>query len=334
MGCVTFKERFFADGNITELGFDLAIKKAKTLLEPVIEDFIGFDWQQCLGASGTPQAITEILVTQGISDSIRLDYLNNLKQQCIDCVNIDSLKIDGLTEARRSIFPSGLAILIALFEQLNIKEMQISGGALREGLIYGMLDNMQQNDRRLQTLDQVIERFHIEAEHANRVKNLALSLFKQVQNQLELGKVDCEAILIAAATAHEIGLHIEYKQHHLHGAYILTHLPMMGYTQQQRAGIKTLVQSHRQNISLDLFDSFHPEVRSALLVMVRILRLSCLLSIRRKDNLLAEFKLDISDEKWALTFTKGWLKSHPLIDAELANEKWQQHKVGWILECF
>ena len=85
-------------------------------------------------------------------------------------MTIDLLQIDGLIESRRAIFPSGLAILIALFEQLNIQEMHISGGALREGLIYGMLDNMQQNDRRLQTLEQCIERFHIDPEHAYRVK--------------------------------------------------------------------------------------------------------------------------------------------------------------------
>lgn len=334
MGCVTFKERFFADGIISEQNFAQAIEQAKSLLEPIKDDFISFDWQQCLGASGTPQAITEILVTQGISDAIRIDYLHNLKQQCIDCVSIDLLQIDGLTESRRAIFPSGLAILIALFEQLNIQEMQISGGALREGLIYGMLDNMQQNDRRLQTLEHCIKHFHIESGHANRVKSIALSLFKQVQDQMLLGKVDCEAILMASAMLHEIGLHIEYKLHHQHGAYILSHLPMVGYTQQQRAGIKTLVQSHRQEVKLSLFDSFHPEVRQALLVLVRVLRLSCLLSIRRKDILLADFTLTAADEKWTLTFPKGWLKAHPLIDAELANEKWQQHKAGWILECF
>ena len=302
MGCVTFKERFFTDGNISEESFELAITEAKSLLEPVMEGFISFDWQQCLGASGTPQAITEILVAQGITDSIRIDYLHNLKQQCIDCTSIDLLQIDGLIESRRAIFPSGLAILIALFEQLNIQEMHISGGALREGLIYGMLDNMQQNDRRLQTLEQCIEHFHIEAEHAHRVKGIAQGLFEQVKNQVVLGKVDCEAMLTAAAMLHEIGLHIEYKLHHQHGAYILSHLPLVGYTEQQRAGIKTLVQSHRQKIMLDLFDSFHPDVRQALLILVRILRLSCLLSIRRRDNLLADFTLTISDEKWKLIF--------------------------------
>jgi exopolyphosphatase/guanosine-5'-triphosphate,3'-diphosphate pyrophosphatase len=333
MGCVTFKERYFPDGKLTQAAFEQAIEGAKSLLVSVTEDFVCFDWQQCLGASGTPQAITEILVAQGISDAIRIDYMLNFMQQCIDCGSIEELQIEGLVEARRSIFPSGLAILIALFEQLKISDMQISGGALREGLIYGMLDNMQQNDRRFQTLEQTMSHFHIEAQQANRVKNLALNLFKQVPEQMAVSKIDGEAILIGAAMLHEVGLHIEYKKYHAHGAYILAYFPLIGYSQQQREGIKILVFSHRQDFDLQLFDNFHSDVRGILLNLSRILRLACLLSIRRKDNLLPDISLKLDGDNWQLTFPEGWLKAHPLIDAELANEKWQQHKVGWQLNC-
>lgn len=333
MGCVTFKERFFTNNAITTEAFSAATECARSLLAPVKSDFISFDWQQCLGASGTPQAIVEILVTQGISDSIRLDYLYNLKQQCIDCTHIDLLDIVGLSEARRAIFPSGLAILIALFEELNITEMQISGGALREGLIYGMLDNMQQNDRRAQTLAQMLEHFHIDPEHANRVKNLSLLLLKQVQKQLKMETLDCQAVLIGAAMLHEIGLHIEYRQHHVHGAYILSHVPMIGYTQQLQSCIKILVLNHRSDINMASLKTFTHDMQIKLSVLIRIVRLACLLSIRRKDKLLPKIDIKFEDTKCLLTFPENWLKSHPLIDAELANEKWQQHKVGWKLEC-
>lgn len=40
---------------------------------------------------------------------------------------------------RLSVFPSGLAILIAISETLHIENMTLAGGALREGLIYGMV---------------------------------------------------------------------------------------------------------------------------------------------------------------------------------------------------
>ncbi|MEH6713541.1 MAG: guanosine-5'-triphosphate,3'-diphosphate pyrophosphatase, partial [Paraglaciecola polaris] len=198
MGCVTFTERYFVNDVLSAANFEAAVSAAKELVDGVADKFVNFDWQQCLGASGTPQAITEILVAQGISDAIRLDYLYNLRQQCIDCATLDHLIIDGLEESRRLIFPSGLAILIALFESLEIKNMQISGGALREGLIYGMLENMQQNDRRMQTIQQHMQHFHIDIEQAHRVKDVALLLYNQLSAQDDVGGVDGEAMLVAA----------------------------------------------------------------------------------------------------------------------------------------
>lgn len=333
MGCVTFMERYFVAGRLTKAHFNSAIEAAKDKLQPVVKDFVCFDWQQCLGASGTPQAITEILVTQEISDAIRLDYLRNLMEQCIDCSHIDSLQIEGLTESRRAIFPSGLSILIALFEKLNITEMQISGGALREGLIYGMLENTQQTDRRQVTLAETIEKYHIEAEQAERVRLVAESFYSQYCAQSNICNFDAKAVLDASATLHEIGLHIEYKQYHKHGAYILSYMPLLGYSQLQTQSIRDLVSSHRQDINPNLFDHYHAELKPLMDALSRILRLSCLLSVRRKNDVLPDISLKIEDENWTLQFPVGWLKAHPLIDAELANEKWLQHKVGWSLTC-
>ncbi|HAX26648.1 MAG TPA: guanosine-5'-triphosphate,3'-diphosphate pyrophosphatase, partial [Alteromonas macleodii] len=180
MGCVTFMERYFTGGTITENNFDNAKQAAHALIADVSSAFLCFDWENCLGASGTPQAITEILVAQGISDAIRLDYLYHLEKQCIECGSIKTLDIDGLEDNRKAIFPSGLAILISLFEALNIKHMNISGGALREGLIYGMLDNVTENDRRQQTLNQAKHRYHVDASHANSVSHVALTLCHQL----------------------------------------------------------------------------------------------------------------------------------------------------------
>ena len=44
-------------------------------------------------------------------------------------------------------------------------------------------------------------------------------------------------------------------------------------------------------------------------------------------------ELECHGESWTLHFPDGWLKAHPLINAELANEIWLQHKAGWELIC-
>jgi exopolyphosphatase/guanosine-5'-triphosphate,3'-diphosphate pyrophosphatase len=332
MGCVTFIENYFADGKLTPANFTAAITAARTLLEPHADAFKAFTWEQCLGASGTPQAITEILVTQGISDAIKLDYMYELKEQCVTCGSLDKLNINGLTDARRAIFPSGLCILIALFEMLDIEDMQISGGALREGLIYGMLENKHDNDIRHQALDYAISRFHIDLPQALRVKHVSANLLQQASKQHTFKCLDAEGIVKAASLLHEIGLHIEYKLHHKHGAYILDNLQLNGFTQIQQNCIRDLVLLHRQNIDLDALSHYPDELRRCMYMFCRIIRLSTVLCIRRKDNLLPEITLMTAQDDWTLQFPPDWLKAHPLIDVELANEKWLQHKAGWQLD--
>lgn len=333
MGCVTFMERYFEGGNITQQNFNNAKAAAHALIADVADAFLCFDWENCLGASGTPQAITEILVAQGISDAIRLDYLYHLEKQCIEGENIKSLSIDGLDESRKPIFPSGLAILISLFEALHIQHMNISGGALREGLIYGMLDNLRENDRRQQTLNQAKYRYHIDGNHANNVQQVALALCHQLCAQQNICHLDTETILGAAAQLHEIGLHIEYKRHHEHGEYILSHIDLPGFTRLQRAAIRDLVAQHRLAINNTTFDKYHQDYRPMLQGLLRVLRIAVVLCLRRQNKHIPEVTLACDGSNWLLSFPEGWLKAHPLINAELANECWLQHKAGCELIC-
>ncbi|WP_088331268.1 guanosine-5'-triphosphate,3'-diphosphate pyrophosphatase [Lacimicrobium sp. SS2-24] len=331
MGCVTFMERYFTQGTLAAQNFEAAMQVAREHISAISEEYKSFNWRQCLGASGTPQAVTEIMVAQGINDNIRLSYLQDLMQQCIACGHLDSLDIEGLSDARRAVFPSGLAILRVLFEELGIEQMQISGGALREGLIYGMLENIHHHDIRLQTLDSLIARFHIEEEQAHRVTETALALYRQLPQTDVFCQMDAEGILLAAAKLHEIGLHIDYRLSHQHGSYILSHVSMPGYTRLQKDAVRDLILCHRQDVNLKPFSLYQHDVAEVLKLLCRLLRIAFVLSIRRKNNLLPAIELQLEEQVVNLTFPKGWLKSHPLLDAELANERWLQHRVGWIL---
>jgi exopolyphosphatase/guanosine-5'-triphosphate,3'-diphosphate pyrophosphatase len=135
MGCVTWLNRYFADQKLNQNNFNAAISAAKEIITPQIQDYTQQGWTLTMGASGTIQAVQEINQKQQISKELTLPLLNTIKQLCIRCENINSLKIDGLKTSRIPVFASGLAILIALFESLNIKSLKPSKGALREGLI-------------------------------------------------------------------------------------------------------------------------------------------------------------------------------------------------------
>jgi exopolyphosphatase/guanosine-5'-triphosphate,3'-diphosphate pyrophosphatase len=135
MGCVTWLNRYFADQKLNNSNFNAAINAAKEVIKPHIQDYIQLGWALTMGASGTIQATREINEKQRLTEELTPALLNTIKQQCISCADISSLKIDGLKASRVPVFASGLAILIALFESLNIKALKPSKGALREGLI-------------------------------------------------------------------------------------------------------------------------------------------------------------------------------------------------------
>jgi len=144
LGCVVFREKYFIDGQLTEQNFATAIDFANRVIDPVSTDFIKLGWQSVVGGSGTMKALAEILKFRQQEIVITVDFLLEIKQALIDCKTIDAVttknsKFEGLRADRIPVLASGLSILIALFNSLKIKELRLSSGALREGILFEML---------------------------------------------------------------------------------------------------------------------------------------------------------------------------------------------------
>lgn len=63
------------------------------------------------------------MLAAGMDERITLDKLQLLKKGAITLGKLESLKIKGLTLESALVFPSGLAILIAIFVELKIDHM-------------------------------------------------------------------------------------------------------------------------------------------------------------------------------------------------------------------
>ncbi|MCT6562893.1 guanosine-5'-triphosphate,3'-diphosphate pyrophosphatase, partial [Staphylococcus aureus] len=81
------------------------------------------------------------------------------------------------------VFPSGLSILIAIFQELAIESMTLAGGALREGLVYGMLHLPVEQDIRSRTVRNIQRRYLLDTEQAKRVSKLADNFLLQVEKE-------------------------------------------------------------------------------------------------------------------------------------------------------
>ena len=333
MGCVTWLERHFKDRQLTATNFDNAIEAAKSTLAPILESYTDIGWDVCVGASGTVQALQEIMLAQGMDEVITHTKLKRLQKQAMITERLEELEIEGLTLERALVFPSGLSILIAIFELLKIDSMTLAGGALREGLAYEMVDELRQDDIRARTIKSVQSRYQMDVSYGDQVAAAAQTLLKQAGGETWVSEPQAGVLLQTAAKLHEIGLTIDFKKGGEHSAYLLQNLDLPGFTRAQKHYLGELTRRYREQLTS--LPEQHAVSGTSSKRILRILRLAILLTHRRNPELEPEFALTADDNNLTLTLSKQWLADNPLTAAELEIESNRQTDIGWPLsiEC-
>ncbi|QPT12611.1 exopolyphosphatase [Serratia rubidaea] len=307
MGCVTWLERFFSDRNLGRDNFDRAELAAREMVRPIASALREHGWQICVGASGTVQALQEIMVAQGMDERITLPKLRQLKQRAIQCGKLEELEIEGLTLERALVFPSGLSILLAIFQELGIESMLLSGGALREGLVYGMLHLPVEQDIRHRTIRNLQRRYLLDTRSRE--------------------------LLHAACLIHEIGLSVDFKQAPQHAAYLIRHLALPGFTPAQKKLLAALLQNQSNTLDLTLLSQQNAVPPRIAQHLCRLLRLAIIFASRRRDDTLPAVRLrgHQNDDALRVIVPHGWLEQHPLRGEELEQESRWQSYVHWPL---
>ncbi|UPR35699.1 guanosine-5'-triphosphate,3'-diphosphate diphosphatase [Vibrio cyclitrophicus] len=333
MGCVTWLERHFKDRQLTATNFNNAIEAAKSTLTPILNSYTDIGWDVCVGASGTVQALQEIMLAQGMDEVITHAKLKRLQKQAMITERLEELEIEGLTLERALVFPSGLSILIAIFELLEIDSMTLAGGALREGLAYEMVDELRQDDIRARTIKSVQSRYQMDVSYGEQVAVVAQTLLDQAGAETWVSEPQAGVLLQTAAKLHEIGLTIDFKKGGEHSAYLLQNLDLPGFTRAQKHYLGELTRRYREQLTS--LPEQHAISGTSSKRILRILRLAILLTHRRNPALEPEFKLATDGNNLTLTLSKQWLADNPLTAAELEIESNRQTDIGWPLniEC-
>ena len=321
IGCVTFNRQFFSNGLLTEDNFNQAISAAKQVISPLIEPYCKIGWQSILGGSGTMQALAEILMYQNRPTIITSTFLKEIQQQLIDNHAIEKINIAGLISERTPVIASGLSILIAIFDSFSITQLQLSNGALREGLLYEMLPCNKNISIRKRTALSLMHRYHVDKQHASRVKAQVDSLFTSLSSPWQLKKDNSYELLLISCELHEIGLLLEFKHHQKHSAYIIEHAELPGFDQADRQLLQAFVKLYKGDIDHQLLIQSVTDSRTAGYLLA-ILRLSVILCRLRKDDILPHYQSSIDENNTInLCLPKDWLAEHPLIADELTSEE-------------
>ncbi|WP_271409728.1 exopolyphosphatase [Pseudomonas sp. Q1-7] len=324
MGCVSYTQRYFRDGKITPARYAQAYTAARLELMGIEYSLRRLGWQEAVGASGTLRAVGLAIQAAGLGNGeINPEGLAWLKRKLFKLGDVEKLDLDGIKPDRRPIFPAGLAIAEAIFEALELKRMTHSEGALREGVLYDLLGRHHHEDVRERTLGALMERCHVDLEQAARVEAKALSALEQVADSWGLDDDWHRDLLLWAARVHEIGMDIAHYHYHKHGAYLIEHSDLAGFSRQDQLMLALLVRGHRRNIPKDRFAEFGEEGVKLLRLCV-LLRFAILFHHIRGTSAMPKVRLKASNNSLEVEFPKGWLEENPLTQADFEQE------AGWL----
>jgi exopolyphosphatase/guanosine-5'-triphosphate,3'-diphosphate pyrophosphatase len=167
LGCVTMSERFFAGGRISEKRFARARVVARGELEPIEQAYRKTGWQAVIGSSGTVKSVADaVRELDPSAQGITAEALEAVLDTTLKADHIRDVGFESLSEDRRAVFAGGVAILAEVFSSLDIKKMDVSDGAMRDGLLYDLVGRMTHEDARDRTVRAMQARYHVDSAQA------------------------------------------------------------------------------------------------------------------------------------------------------------------------
>jgi exopolyphosphatase / guanosine-5'-triphosphate,3'-diphosphate pyrophosphatase len=321
MGCVNFTQRFFADGELTRKAFKRAEVAAALEFEPLARRYQEAGWEDCVGASGTINAVSDLVRQKGWSEgAFTLEHVKDLRRLCCEVGTSAKLELDGLAPDRAQVLAAGLSILEAAFETLDLESMRPSKAALREGVLWDLLGRIRHEDVRDRTIRALSERYHVDGDQAERVERTALKCLSQVAKDWELEPESSAQLLTWAARMHEVGLALSHSGHHKHGGYILENSDMPGFSRQDQLRLAALVRGHRRKLPKGSFAEFGAPAAETLLRLCVLLRVAARLHRTRSPRGLPPLHLRATSGGLELGFSASWIEKHPLTSADLEEE--------------
>ncbi|MCB1559827.1 MAG: Ppx/GppA family phosphatase [Xanthomonadales bacterium] len=320
VGCVATTRRFFGDGRITSRRWQQALTEIGAEFQQFTQSYAGIGWEQALGSSGTIKAIAQIAAgRKGSHAPITREVLDGIVQRLAETARIDRIRMPGLVGERQPIIAGGVLVLDAAFRALGLQRIEAARTAMREGVLHDMLGRARHTDAREASVDALADRYGADRIQARRVEQTAMRLFDQAAVPWELDSEDRQRLAWASRLL-EIGLSIAHSQHQQHGAYLVEHSDMAGFSRQEQANLAVLVRCQRRSLPLSLLEAQPRRIRIVQQRLIALLRIAALLHRSHDAAPLPPVSLVAEAHQLRLGFQRGYLEAHPLTRHDLETE--------------
>lgn len=175
-------------------------------------------------------------------------------------------RLPGMKADRADISLAAALVVLTALETSGYEEMLVCSEGMREGLFYErFFDDGGEHggvpifaDVRQAAVHNLAHLYRFQEQHARHIVYLTLRMFDQLRQQAP-HKTDLLAdaereLLWAASMLHDIGVAIDYHDHHQHSAYLIINAGLAGYTHREISLIALITRYHRKGKpSLDEF---------------------------------------------------------------------------------
>lgn len=159
-------------------------------------------------------------------------------------------EIPGLQKDRTDIIAGGLVPLKVLMEYINSGMLVISGNGLREGVFFkhylqklGFKDELVANVLQ-HSIFNTLNKYDVGIQHSYHIRKLSLEMYDQLQDMHRLNR-NYRKLLEVGALLHDIGLYLDYYNHHSHGFYLALNSGINGINNRELVLCAFIIGMHR-----------------------------------------------------------------------------------------
>jgi exopolyphosphatase/guanosine-5'-triphosphate,3'-diphosphate pyrophosphatase len=250
---------------------------------------------------------------------IEREALDELAQRLAALPAAERASVPGIKPARADLILAGAVVVQGVLQAGGFDALEATEAGLREGVFFerylaGQERPLFADVRRASVLNMAAQ-YRVDMDHTEHVAALALGMFDELAALgLHDGDPRERELLWAACMLHDIGMSIDYDDHHKHSRYLILNGGLPGFTPVETAIIAQAARYHRKGMPVagPLAALFGEGDIERLDRCATLLRLAEDLE-RSRDQLVRGTSLELSD---------GEVELRLIADGESAVPRW------------
>jgi exopolyphosphatase/guanosine-5'-triphosphate,3'-diphosphate pyrophosphatase len=259
LGAVRLTEGFLKSDPVTS-------KEMNALSDMLRREFKKLDWfareegMQLIGEGGNVRLVARLQQKRNLYPldilhgyELHSTQVNEVKEAIARASVLQRNRIDGMKPERADISLAGAIVVQELLRASGFDSLTISSQGVREGLFYERFFSSDrphgaplfEEVRRANVLN-LGHVYRFQEHHARHIAHLTQQMFDQLPPELHALRAEDRDILWAASMLHDIGMSIDYHDHHKHGSYLILNSGLPGYTHREIAMVALLARYHRK----------------------------------------------------------------------------------------